>query len=256
MTTELAEAAQAVPAPEVTTTPEAVVAPEVSADTAPPTPEKTFTQAELDAIVAKRVAREARKLQRQQAPAPAVTPVVPPKVEDFNDAPAYAEALAESKAAELVNKREAEKQAAEVRASYDEREESARDKYDDFEQVAYNPAVPITEYMAQTLMQSDAGPDILYHLGSNPKEAQRIAGLSPLIQAREIGKLEAKLAAAPPVKTTSSAPAPITPVKPAAGAAKSYDTTDPRSVKDMTTSQWIEAERDRQRKAIEAKRNR
>jgi hypothetical protein len=35
-----------------------------------------------------------------------------------------------------------------------------------------------------------------------------------------------------------------------------YDTTDPRSTKSMSTSEWIEAERRRQIKKYEAQRNR
>ena len=41
-----------------------------------------------------------------------------------------------------------------------------------------------------------------------------------------------------------------------ASGAPIYDTTDPRSTKSMSTSQWIEAERLRQIKKYEAQRNR
>ena len=75
-------------------------------------------------------------------------------------------------------------------------------------------------------------------------------------QAKEIGKIEARLASDPPVKKTSNAPAPISPVTARSNGAPSHDTTDPRSIKSMTTSQWIEAERARQMKKYEAQRNR
>ena len=140
--------------------------------------------------------------------------------------------------------------------AYQDREEEARTKYDDFEQVAYNPKLPITETMAQTIQTSEIGPDVIYYLGSNPKEADRIARLSPLLQAREIGKIEARLAANPPAKKTSTAPAPIAPVTARASSAPAYDTTDPRSRKTMSTSEWIEAERLRQIKKYEAQRRR
>ena len=65
--------------------------------------------------------------------------------------------------------------------------------------------------MAQSIQSSDVGPDLLYWLGTNPKEADRISRLNPILQAKEIGKIEAGLASNPPVKKTSTAPAPIAP---------------------------------------------
>jgi hypothetical protein len=108
--------------------------------------------------------------------------------------------------------------------------------------------------MAQAVRASDIGPEIAYWLGSNVKEADRIARLDPVLQAKEIGRIEAKLASDPPVKRTSSAPAPIRPVTARTSGNPSYDTTDPRSTKAMTTSEWIEADRLRQIKKWEALR--
>ncbi|CAB4126792.1 hypothetical protein UFOVP254_36 [uncultured Caudovirales phage] len=140
--------------------------------------------------------------------------------------------------------------------AYHDKEEEARTKYDDFEQVAYNPNLRITNVMAETIQASDVGPDVAYYLGSNPKEADRISRLSPYLQAKEIGRIEAKLSSEPPPKKTSSAPSPISPVTARTTGSPTYDTTDPRSVKTMTASQWIEAERQRQIKKLEAQRNR
>jgi hypothetical protein len=76
--------------------------------------------------------------------------------------------------------------------------------------------------------------------------------LAPYVQAKEIGRIEAKLASEPMVKKTSSAPAPFTPVTPSGKASPVYDTTDPRSMK-MSTSDWIAADRARQVKKMEAR---
>jgi hypothetical protein len=160
------------------------------------------------------------------------------------------------KAEELLHQRQIQQQQSQVLDAYHDREEDARGKYDDFEQVAYNPNLPITNAMADTIRESDIGPDLAYYLGSNPKEADRISKLSPLVQAKELGKLEAKLADSPPTKKTSSAPAPIAPVTARSGSARTLDTTDPRSIKEMSTSDWIAAERQRQIKNWEAQRNR
>lgn len=244
-------------------TPTAAPAPEPDNSSPEPTPTeapKTFSQEELDAIVGKRLAREQRKWEREQArkqmaPPPAPLPE-PLKPDDFVNAQAYADALAERKAVEMLAMRDAEAERTATLEAYQDREEEARGKYDDFEQVAYNPKLPVTETMAQTIQASEIGPDVIYYLGSNPKEADRIARLNPLLQAREIGKIEAKLASSPPAKKTTTAPAPIAPVTARTSGAPAYDTTDPRSIKSMSTSEWIEAERLRQLKKYEAQRKR
>ena len=249
------------PAPEVTATSEtAVTAPEVAENQPETVEEKKYSQAEIDAMIGKRLAREQRKWEREQAQRAAETQIVKAaptaSVDQFESPEAYAEALAYQKAEELIAKREAAKQQSQVLESYQEREEAARDKYDDFEQVAYNPKLPITTVMAETIQSSDIGPELAYYLGSNPKDAERISRMTPLAQAKEIGKIEAKLANDPPVKRTTSAPAPISPVTARSSGAPTHDTTDPRSIKSMTTSQWIEAERVRQMKKLEAQRHR
>jgi hypothetical protein len=249
--------AESLPVPEQ----EATAAPEAEVQS-PETPEvaatKTFSQEELDAAIGKRLAREQRKWERDQAQrqseqqtlraAPTAT------ADQFESNEAYAEALTLQKAEELIAKREAAKQHSAILESYQELEEAARDKYDDFEQVAYNPKLPITNVMAETIQSSDIGPELAYYLGSNPKDAERISRMTPLGQAKEIGKIEAKLAAEPPVKRTTSAPAPISPVTARNSGSSTQDTTDPRSTKTMTASQWIEADRARQIKKLEAQR--
>ena len=245
------QVATAAPEPEVTA-PEAVE---------PAVESKTFTQEELDAAIGKRLAREQRKWEREQAARAAETqarkaPVEIPPIEQFASPEEYADLLAERKAEELLARREQARAQSEIIESYHDKEEEARSKYDDFEQVAYNPKLPITNEMAQTIQSSEVGPDMAYYLGSNPKEAERISRLSPLQQAKELGKIEAKLAESPVVKKTSSAPAPIAPITARSTGSSATDTTDPRSIKSMSTSEWIEAERQRQIKKWEAQRNR
>ena len=249
------------PAPEQAPTAEPVAVEATAPENEQPTEQqtKTFTQEELDAIVGKRLAREQRKWEREQSrrAQPAPTPAELPPVENFDSVDAYAEALAERKAEDLLARRELERQQMDFLVAYHDREEDARSKYDDFEQVAYNPKLPISTAMAETIQASDIGPDIAYYLGSNPKEAARIAALkSPILQAKEIGKIEAKMASEPVLKKTTSAPPPIAPISGRGSGAPSYDTTDPRSIQNMTTSEWIEADRQRQMKKWEAQRNR
>lgn len=249
--------AESLPVPEQ----EATAAPETevqSPEIAETQPAKTFSQEELDAAIGKRLAREQRKWEREQAQRQAETQVLKApatqSVDQFESPEAYAEALAYQKAEELLAKRESAKRQSQVLESYHDKEEEARSKYDDFEQVAYNPKLPITDVMAETIQSSDVGPELAYYLGSNPKEADRISRMTPYMQAKEIGKIEGKLSDNPPVKRTTSAPAPISPVTARTVGSPALDTTDPRSIKTMTASQWIEADRARQMKKLESQR--
>jgi hypothetical protein len=259
MTEEVSEVVAEVPAPEQVET--ASPAPEVDTpEEKPVAAPKTFTQEELDAAIGKRLAREQRKWERMQAQKAAASPppaaADAPSLDQFETPEAYADALATHKAHQLLQQQEAQRQQAQFLESYHEKEEEARNKYDDFEQVAYNPTLPITTVMAQTIQASEVGPDVAYYLGTNPKEADRISRLSPFLQAKEIGRIEAQVANNPVVKRTTSAPAPITPVTARASGSPSYDTTDPRSTKTMSASEWIEAERRRQIKKLQAQMTR
>ena len=266
MTEEVAAVPAEVSAPEqietASTEPE-VSSPEVAEESHEQKPGKVFSQEEVDALIGKRLAREQRKWEREQQRKAVESQTVTaapsanlPPVDQFESPEAYAQALAYQKAEELIAQREQARQQAELLESYHEKEEQARDKYEDFEQVAYNPNLRITDVMAPTIQASDIGPDLAYYLGSNPKEADRISRLSPYLQAKEIGKIEVKLSDNPPAKKTSSAPAPIAPVTARSTGGTAYDTTDPRSTKNMSVSEWIEAERQRQMRKFEAQRNR
>jgi hypothetical protein len=216
-------------------------------------PEKKFSQEDIDRAISKRLAREQRKWEREQASKNERVPVESVDASQYESTEDYALAIAEK----LLEQRERQKQNTEVLESYLDREEEARAKYDDYQSVVYNDRLAISEAMAEAIRSADNGPDIAYHLGSNPKEAERISRLSPLLQAKEIGRIEAKLSNEPAAtKQTTKAPAPISPVGSARTTPASYDTSDPRSVKTMTTSEWIEAERQRQIRNWEAKNRR
>jgi len=239
-------------APEQVTT----ASPETEVSSPEEQPVKAFTQEELDAAIGKRLAREQRKWEREKAVPAYQAPTEIPSADYFASTEDYAEALAEQRAEQKIAQREAAKYQKEVFEAYQDREEEAREKYDDFDQVIQNPKLAVTELMAQTIRESDIGPDVAYYLGTNPKEAARISKLSPASQIKEVGKIEIRLESNPSVKKTTNAPAPIAPVSARSTGSPAYDTTDPRSIKTMTTSEWIEADRQRQMKKLEAQRNR
>ena len=235
------------PAPVVTATSETVeTTPEVVENQIDQPEEKKYSQAEIDAMIGKRLAREQRKWEREQQQRAVETQTLQAPINGSDDTAVL------QKAEQILAQRKAAEQQAAFLENYHDREEVARDKYDDFEQVAYNPRVPITDVMAESIRGSDIGPDVAYYLGANVKEADRISRMSPILQAKEIGRIEAKLASSPMEKKTSTAPAPISPVTARSSGAPALDTTDPRSIKTMTDSQWIEADRVRQRKKWEA----
>jgi hypothetical protein len=66
----------------------------------------------------------------------------------------------------------------------------------------------ITDSMAETIMDSERGHEVLHYLAKNRSLSAQIARMSPLQQAREIGRLEAKLSSGPQPNKVSGAPPP------------------------------------------------
>lgn len=82
---------------------------------------------------------------------------------------------------------------------------------EDFSEVA--SAVPLLpEGVADALMQSDGGAEVIYHLGTHLDVADRIANMSPATAMLELGKISASMASQPKIET-SAAPEPIAPLK-------------------------------------------
>jgi hypothetical protein len=139
-----------------------------------------------------------------------------PKLEQYDyDPEKYADAMAKfaktqaGKEFEAKQRLEADKQQREnLTAAWEEKAERGAEKYDDWQEKV-GQLKPNMPFLA-ALMEAENGEDIAHFLGSNRKEAMRIAKLPPLSQIREIGKLEANLLAEPvKPKVPSKAPAPI-----------------------------------------------
>lgn len=69
--------------------------------------------------------------------------------------------------------------------------------------------------ITEVILTSEIGPKLADHLGANQSELARLSALPPVLQARELGKLEARLEspAAPRPKTATDAPAPTPQVR-------------------------------------------
>lgn len=176
----------------------------------------------LDKAYRRTAEAEARAKLAEERVAELVKPKTPqgePTLEQFDyDPEKYAAAKADyaktqaAKEYETKQRDEYLKQSrTKILTAWEEKVARAEDKYDDFSEIVgeLSPDNPLVA----AIMEADNGEDVAYHLGKHPKEAARIAALSPLSAAREIGKLEAKLAQKPAEpKTPSKAPAPITPL--------------------------------------------
>ena len=214
-----------------------------------------FTQAELDAMVEKRLGRERRKLQREQAEAedlPLLKIESVHKPEDFETTEDYIDALSTEKAEAIVARDTRVNEGKKISAGYQDQVETAVEKYADFEQVAHNPDTPISAAMVDAIKSSDLGAEIAYHLGKNPEEAKAIYAMPPMRQISAIGKLEGKLETVESKPAQTKAPAPLAPLAKPKTVAQVMDTTNPKSVDSMSSTDWIMKDRARRMKKMKA----
>ena len=88
--------------------------------------------------------------------------------------------------------------------------EQGRGKYTDFDEVALNPDLPIAPggVVDVMVLESPNGTDLLYHLGRNPEELERINKLPPIQAARELFRIETSLSGTPGPRKVTQAPPP------------------------------------------------
>jgi hypothetical protein len=164
-------------------------------------------------------------LQQQKAPEPAKAPepIVEPKtLADFQyDEVAYqryvfeqAAKLAESAVERKLQER-SEREVAERRTqTFAQREADYAAKHPDYMEVTRDMSLPITREMAEIIADSEDGPAVAHYLAKNRQIAESIAKLPAVQAARELGRIEAKVAmesapaAAPPKPQVSKAPPP------------------------------------------------
>lgn len=136
------------------------------------------------------------------------------------------ETLAKQQAAAKAEQQKAESE--KVLATFNERV-NALGKSDFDEKANAIPILPAG--VADAIMQSELGAEMVYHLGSNLEKADAIANMSPAMAIMELGKLSTQLKAKPEIKT-SAAPDPIEPVK--AGSSLSSKIDD-----EMPIDEWM-----------------
>ncbi len=112
----------------------------------------------------------------------------------------------------------------------------AKKRLPDYEAKLNAATVKVSDDVRDAILESDVGPQILYHFAEHPEDAERLGKLSVGGALRELGRLEAKLEkatekepASPVTKSpvlaavaeVSKAPEPITPLR---GANKPVET--------------------------------
>ncbi|MCK5616762.1 hypothetical protein KAR91_83645 [Candidatus Pacearchaeota archaeon] len=169
-----------------------------------------------------------------QAPVKPVEPEKPkpsekprPQEEDFEKYDDYIDALTDWKVdvkldaqATQVKEKEISGETAEAEKAFKGKLDVAREKYSDFDDIALNINVPITEAIVDILHDTENPGEIAYYLGKNAKECRTIANMTPIQAVRAIDKIGAEIAKElaknpPPVKTektVTAAPAPIKPI--------------------------------------------
>ena len=173
-----------------------------------------------------------KELEERATPRPVeIQENVKPQPHQFNDAFEYAEALAEwSTEQALINrdKQEAERRAQEERNKvldgWNKRLNDAKADLPDFDDMVASSDVVVNDHIRDAILESDVGPQILYHLAENPELADKLNSGSPISALRQIGRLEAQferkeapVAEQKPSVARSKAPAPINPIKTGSG---------------------------------------
>ena len=154
-----------------------------------------------------------------------------PQPSQFQDAFEYAKALSEWNVEKVLAERdraEADRRANEERnkviSAWTQKVEAAKAKMPDFEEMVASADVAVNDAIRDAIVESDVGPEVLYHLAQDTEYARKLAAMPVAKALKEIGKLEARFEAKdePEVKSVarqSNAPSPIRPLKASSSAA-------------------------------------
>ena len=154
-----------------------------------------------------------------------------PRADQFDDAFEYAKALAEWSAEKALYDRDQqdanrkiEEQRSKLLKTWSEKLEKAKPNLADFDEIVNSTSVVVADEIRDAIIESDVGPEILYHLaGLDGEEAEKFQSMPVAKALREIGKLEARFekqeaaeetaVRSKPVVQKSKAPAPLSPLK-------------------------------------------
>ena len=177
------------------------------------------------------------RLKHYEAQQPAAKPQpedAEPTLEQFNfDITAYTKAMSKYEARQTLTQWQQQQAQAQRQqefqkkvATLSQKEAAFVAEHPDYEEVAKDPSLPITEVMAEAIFDSDHAPAIAYYLGQHPEEAASISQMSPVAAGRAIGRIEAKVSASAPqapVPRRTPAPPPVTVLNSTAPVSKTYE---------------------------------
>lgn len=147
--------------------------------------------------------------------------------------------LAEERAVKAAEGVLTQKQTQEARTNlvvaHKGREAAFAKNVSDYFEVAHY--APVSDSMAEIIMESDQSAALAYYLGKNPEVALTISRLSPIQQARELGRIEAsKLSDVPKPPQVSGAPPPAPKIAPSNASVDK----DPKDWTDKDFAKWRE----------------
>jgi uncharacterized protein YozE (UPF0346 family) len=187
-----------------------------------------------------------------------------PSADDFESHEAYVEALTDWKIEQREAKKEQAQKQEQAKSAYQKQIDEHNKRVVEFQKEASDYKEVVQDFieehgdikfslaLEESIISSENGPALVYELLKNKEELDRINSLHPLVAAREIGKLEARLAKASEssekkeIKTTK-APKPLTPVGTKSSGAGKKSIFDP----DLSQREY-EAIRDKEERARSA----
>lgn len=166
-----------------------------------------------------------QELEKKLAPAEVQAPSEPPTLEQFSDIEDYYKAVKDwnkqtadyarqeaiKEARQQTEAQKQEQEAIRLKATIDAREATVKAKYQDYEPVinAVAPILMDSPTFHQFVTESEAAPEVAYHLAKNPAVMASVLAMPPVQQGVELYKLAERLTAPPPPKPLTQATPPL-----------------------------------------------
>lgn len=146
-----------------------------------------------------------------------------PTEDEFDSHADYIEALTDWKVDQKLTKQKEADEKSKAKQSQSERAtawqgkvSNFQDSTPDFDEVMENVEdVSLSQAATDAILDSDIGPNVLYHIAKNPEIAEKLSEMKPIAAIKEIGRIESELSAPSKkeVKKQTKAPAPLKTVK-------------------------------------------
>lgn len=181
-----------------------------------------------------------RPAEQKQEPSAPPQPQGEPKLDQFQTYEEYVKAVGRWEARQEIEQIEEQRRQRELQSQqqakqveFQSRLQAAKTEMPDFDEVALNPSLPVSDTMAELIREMDDGPKVLYALGKSPDVAARIASLPPTLAAVELGRFAVK-ASLPQPRTVTNAPPPVNPLSGGIGTRNA----DPDKMTDQEWAEW------------------